>query len=518
MGSGLQRYSILIANRGEIAIRIARSIRELGWIPLGIYTNVDKKSLHRKYMVLDYQVSSYLDIDDIIKAAQELGADAIHPGYGFLSENPEFARRVKKAGLVFIGPSPESMELAGDKVQAKIVAEKAGIPTLPWMIVKDPSDIIEFAKEHGYPVLLKAVSGGGGMGIRLIRSDEEAEKLFEQATKEAENAFGDGRLYVEKFLDNPKHIEVQILSDGDNIIHLYERDCSVQRRHQKLIEEAPAIVLNNKEREQITSDAVKLMKYLGYVNAGTVEMLFDLKTRKHYFMEINARLQVEHPVTEMITGVDIVKQQLLIALENNLPLRQRDVVMHGHAIEVRINAENPISMMPSPGTIEEYIEPNGPGIRVDSGVTKGSVVPSEYNPLIAKLIAWAPSREEAIKRMIRALTEYTITGIETNILLLRNILEHDVFLKALHTTKFLDNHINDIISKIREWEIIQAIAISVVTLRSVNGFRSMIPAKSLKLKDKHRLLRFKRQAWFYWSALKSRVRRPRVRKPKIRKK
>ncbi len=504
-------YRVLVCNRGEIAIRIARSVRELGWTPLGVYTQLDKKSLHRRFMEEDYEITSYLEIDDIIEAALELGADAIHPGYGFLSENPLFAKRVVEKGLVFIGPTPEAMELAGDKARAKKAAEEAGVPTLPWRAVSSPEDVVEFAREHGYPVLLKAVGGGGGMGIRVVRSDNEAYDLFEQASIEALNAFGDNRLYVEKYLVDPKHIEVQVVGDGDRVIHLFERDCSVQRRHQKLIEEAPAPILSMEEREAITRDAVKLMEHIGYVNAGTVEFLFDPRTRKHYFIEINARLQVEHPVTEMVTGVDIVKQQLLVALEGRLDIKQRDIVLRGHAIEARVNAENPLTMMPSPGVITDYMEPSGPGIRVDSGVARGSIVPSEYNPLIAKVIAWGCCRSEAIERLKRALSEYTIAGVETNILLLKSILEHSIFASGEHTTRFLDKYMEEVVGRIREWERIHALALAIVSLRSVNGFRSMVPRIQSIEREPHRLKTLRRRAWIYWSMLRSRVSRRRRR-------
>ena len=506
----MKKYRVLIANRGEIAVRIARAVREAGHIPLGIYTSVDKKSFHRLFMEEDYEVSSYLDMDDIIEAAEELGADAIHPGYGFLSENPEFAEKVMKKNLVFIGATPKAMRIAGDKIMAKKIASEIGVPTLPWAIVKDPEDVKDFAKTYGYPAMIKAAGGGGGMGIRIVRSDEEVDNLFEQAEKEVENAFGDKRLYVEKYLENPKHIEVQILSDGDNVVHLFERDCSIQRRYQKIIEEAPAVILTPEERERITSDAVKLMREIGYTNAGTVEMLYDPKTRQHYFMEINARLQVEHPVTEMITGIDIVKEQLNIAFNNKLSFKQDDVKIHGHAIEARINAENPITMLPSPGTIIDYIEPSGPGIRVDSGVNKGYNVPAEYNPLIAKVIAWGSTRSEAIKRLLRALSEFTITGIETNILLLKHILSHPIFDTGLHTTRFLDEYLDEIKRNMLEEERIHAIALAIVTMKSSNGFRALLgPSVVGKVRSvySHRIQTLKRRAWAYWSILKSRVRR-----------
>ncbi|RLG90877.1 MAG: acetyl-CoA carboxylase biotin carboxylase subunit [Thermoprotei archaeon] len=510
---------IMIANRGEIAIRIARSIRELGYVPLGIYTSVDKNSLHRKFMSEDYEVSNYLDIDDVINAAIDLGADAIHPGYGFLSENPIFAKKVVEKGFIFIGPSPEVMELAGDKVRAKKKAVEAGVPTLPWMNVNDPKDIVEFAKDHGYPVMLKAVGGGGGMGIRIIRNSEEAEKYYEQARKEAENAFKDARLYVEPYIENPKHIEVQILGDGDNIIHLYERDCSIQRRHQKIIEEAPSPALTPQIRKSLTEDAVKLMKHIGYINAGTVEMLYDPKHKKYYFMEINARLQVEHPVTEFITGVDIVKQQIIIATEGVLTLKQRQISIRGHSIEARINAENPLTLMPSPGTITYYIEPSGPGVRVDSGVASNSFVPGEYNPLISKLIVWGSTRLEAINRMKRALNEYVISGIQTNIPLLKAIIEHPVFIKGKHTTRFLEKYWNDIEETIRKKEILHMAILITLAYKGNTKMRSKLISGSryaeyLNGIEHTRIESIKRRAWIYWALIRGRVSRKQLRRRK----
>lgn len=510
---------ILIANRGEIAIRIARSVKELGYIPVGIYTAEDKGSLHRKYMTEDVEVPSYLDIDEIINAAIELGADAVHPGYGFLSENPLFSKRVADKGFIFIGPPPEIMVLAGDKVKAKEMATKADVPTLPWMIANDPKDVLEFGREHGYPLMLKAAGGGGGMGIRIVRKKEDVERLFEQARKEAENAFKDPRLYVEPYIENPKHIEVQVLGDGDNHVHLYERDCSIQRRHQKIVEEAPSPVLNNNLRKTITEDAVKFVSYIKYVNAGTVEMLFDMKTKKHYFMEVNARLQVEHPVTEMITGIDIVKQQIIIATEGTLTLKQRRIKINGHSIEVRINAENPITLMPSPGIISAYNEPSGPGIRVDSGVTAGSYVSGEYNPLISKLIVWGTDRIEAINRLKRALNEYLITGIQTNIPLLKAIINHPVFVKGTHTTKFLEKYWKDIEEFIKKKEVLHMVILLALAIKGDSKIRSRIVSGSrfaayMNGIEHTRMESIKRRAWLYWAMLKGRVSRKRGRKKK----
>ncbi len=510
-------FRILIANRGEIAVRVARSVKELGYIPLGIYTRIDKGSVHRRFMVEDAEVASYLDMDEIIEAAIRLGADAIHPGYGFLSENPLFAEKVVKKGLIFIGPPPEIMRLAGDKVEAKKKAEEAGIPTLPFKTVEEPEDIEEFAEEHGYPLIIKAVGGGGGMGMRVVRNSDEIGDGLEQARKEAEAAFKDPRLYVEPYIENPKHIEVQILGDGDNIVHLFERDCSVQRRHQKIIEEAPAVILSAKERRAMLGDAVELMKHIGYVGAGTVEMLYDMRRKRHYFMEINARLQVEHPVTEMITGIDIVKQQIRIALEGYLSLRQRSIHMHGHSIEARINAENPITLMPSPGTVTRYLEPSGPGVRVDSGIAYGAVVPGEYNPLIAKLITWGIDRKEAINRLNRALNEYLILGIQTNIPLLKAIINNPVFRRGLHTTRFIEEQKEWFNNYIQRIEILHAAILTAVASKAsvkikskiISGtrFASYIDGTTHPHRES-----IKRKAWVYWVLLRSRVSRKKRRR------
>ncbi len=503
---------ILIANRGEIAIRIARSVRELGYIPLGIYTEQDSNSLHRRYMAEDARVSSYLDIDDIIRAAEKLGADAIHPGYGFLSENPEFARRVISKGFIFIGPPPEVMEIAGDKIGAKEKAREAGVPTLPWIIAEDPDDIREFARENGYPVMIKAAGGGGGMGIRIVRSEEEVDKLYEQARKEAENAFGDPRLYVEPYIERAKHIEVQILGDGEKVVHLYERDCSVQRRHQKIVEEAPAPALGPKVRESLLRDAVELAKHIGYVNAGTVEMIYDMRRRKYYFMEINARLQVEHCVTEMITGIDIVKEQIRIGFGDPISFNQEDIVPRGHSIEVRVNAENPLTLMPSPGVIKVYREPNGPGIRVDSGVSSGSEVSTEYNPLIAKLIVWGFNRSEALRRLERALNEYLIVGVQTNLPLLKAIIKHPVFRKGYHSTRFIDEHWSDLMASIRRREMLHTALVLAIAYKSSDKLRSkLISSTSYTMYTNGltdtRMAAIKRKAWIYWVRLRRGVRR-----------
>jgi pyruvate carboxylase subunit A len=503
-------FRIFIANRGEIAIRIARTALENGFVPIGIYTKEDEHSLHRKYLKEDREVSSYLDIEEIVEAAQELGADALHPGYGFLSENPEFAREVARRNIAFIGPSPSAMELSGDKLRAKEIASKLGIPTLPWMIVKDEKDVLEFAREHGFPLLVKAAGGGGGKGIRLLREGDDVGKVIEVASKEAEKAFKDPRIYVEPFLENVKHIEVQILGDGENIIHLFERECSVQRRFQKIVEEAPSPFLTNAERDLITKHAVELATAIRYTNAGTVEMLFDTSSRRYYFMEINARLQVEHPVTEMITGLDIVLKQIEITMYKVLDLKQSNISMRGHAIEARIYAENPLQEEPSTGVVKYYREPSGPGIRVDSSIEAGSKVSAEFDPMIAKLIAWGPDRRTAILRLERGLKEYIIDGILTNIPLLKEIIKHEEFVNGVYTTKLYSQNIDSFRKELEKR--IREEALLVTGLQELAGknIRKFIES-SRKSAEEHfeRIDKLKRKAWYYYISTRERLRKGR---------
>lgn len=501
-------FRIFIANRGEIAIRIARTALENGFVPIGVYTKEDEQSLHRKYLKEDKEVSSYLDIEEIVEAAQELGADALHPGYGFLSENPEFAREVARRNIAFIGPSPSAMELSGDKLKAKEVASRLGIPTLPWLIVKDEKDVMEFAREHGFPLLIKAVGGGGGKGIRLLRENDDVGKIIEIASKEAEKAFKDPRVYVEPFIENVKHIEVQILGDGENIIHLFERECSVQRRFQKIIEEAPSPFLTSVERDLITRHAVELATAIRYSNAGTVEMLFDMRSRRHYFMEVNARLQVEHPVTEMITGLDIVLKQIEITMYKVLDLKQSNISMRGHAVEARIYAENPLQEEPSTGIVRYYREPSGPGVRVDSSIETGSKVSAEFDPMIAKLIAWGPDRRTALLRLERGLKEFIIDGLLTNIPLVREIIKHGEFVNGVYTTKFYSQYADlfrrEVEKKIRE----EALVITGLQELAGKDVRKFLQS-SKKLAEEHgeSIDKLKRKAWYYYVSTRERLRK-----------
>ena len=507
----VKKYKVLIANRGEIAIRIARSVRELGWIPLGIYTSIDKKSLHRNFVFEDREVSSYLDIDEILEAAEKLEADIIHPGYGFLSENYEFAEKVLRKGLYFVGPMPETMKIAEDKVKIKEIAKKIGISTLPWKKVESVDDVIKFGEKYGYPVIVKARFGGGGRGIRIINSRNEIESMIEQAEKEVESTFKRTGLYVEKYIPKAKHIEVQIIGDNQKILHLFERDCSLQRRHQKILEEAPATVLTKSERERILKDGIRLMEQIKYTNAGTVEMLFDLDARKHYFMEINARLQVEHPVTELITGIDIVKQQLLISIGKEMKFGQDDIRVKGHAIEARVYAENPVTMMPSPGKITFYREPGGFGVRVDSGVKEGSYVPAEYESMISKVIVHDLDRRSALAKLKRALSEYRIVGISTNLPLLWIILDHPKLRSGLYTTDFFSREEEYLKKTIKEKEMLHAaVAAAVFYCLERRKFTSKIKERV----GEERVTSIKRRAWLYWMLLKRRLSRARARRKK----
>ncbi len=435
---------LLIANRGEIAVRIMRTAKEMGIKTVAVYSTADKNSLHVELadeaicIGPPKSLDSYLSIPNIMAAAEVTKADAIHPGYGFLSENPTFAKIVHASGIKFVGPPPEVIELSGDKLKAKEMAKQANVPMVPG---SDGAvalmDAKEIANEIGYPTVLKAAAGGGGRGIRIVRDDRELSETIQTAMSEAKSAFGDDRVYIEKFLTNPKHIEVQILSDGKNIITLGERECSIQRRHQKLIEEAPSNSINDKEREKLYQYAIAFAKEINYVGAGTVEFLYV--DGDSYFIEINARIQVEHPVTEMTTGIDIVKHQLLIADGESLNIDSKKP--KGYAIECRINAEDPVSFMPSVGAVEKLRLPGGFGIRVDTHLYQGYTVPQYYDSLLAKIIAYADTKEEAIKRMQRALEEAKIEGasLKSNIDLHKKILDTTEFKKSEHHVRFLES-------------------------------------------------------------------------------
>jgi acetyl-CoA carboxylase, biotin carboxylase subunit len=420
---------VLIANRGEVALRILRACREMGIATVAVHSTVDAEAMHVR--LADESVcvgpapakSSYLNAVAILAAAEITGAEAIHPGYGFLSENADFAQMVEEHGYTFIGPSPEHIRVMGDKVQAKITAKELGLPVVPGTngAVGSDAEAIAAAHDIGFPVLIKAVAGGGGRGMTVVRSDKELHESLRLARNEARAGFGDDRVYIEKFLDRPRHIEVQILGDGTDVVHLGERDCSLQRRHQKIVEEAPSPALSHATRARLGERAAAAMRELGYRSLGTIEFLYQ--DGEFYFIEMNTRLQVEHPVTELITGLDLVREQIRIADGGSLGLTQAEVRFEGHAIECRINAEDPRSLLPSPGKVTAYHPPGGPGVRIDSALYAGYTVPSHYDSLIAKLIVHDVDRAACIRRLERSLDEFVIEGIPSSIPLLRAIFE-----------------------------------------------------------------------------------------------
>jgi acetyl-CoA carboxylase biotin carboxylase subunit len=438
---------ILIANRGEIAVRIIRACREMGIATVAVYSDVDRAALHVRKSDEAYSIGpaaaaeSYLRTDKILDAAKRSGAEAIHPGYGFLSENPRFARACADAGLKFIGPSPLSMEMMGSKTRARQEMERAGVPVVPGTsrALASPEEGEKIAERIGYPVMLKAAAGGGGKGMRLVQTRQEFRSALAAAQSEAQRSFGDGEVYIEKAIINPRHIEMQILADEHgNTVWLGERECSIQRRHQKVLEEAPSPIVDLDMRRRMGEVAVKVAEAASYNNAGTIEFLVD--QQKHfYFLEMNTRLQVEHPVTELTTGLDLVHLQIRIAAGEKLPFKQSDVEIRGHAIECRIYAEDPNNnYFPSPGKITLLLSPSGPGIRRDSGMYEGWIVPLDYDPLLAKLIGYGTDRQQAIMRLQRALSEYFVVGIKTNISLFQQILGDADFQAEKLDTGYLD--------------------------------------------------------------------------------
>ncbi len=439
---------VLVANRGEIAVRLLRACRELGLGTVAVYSDADRTALHVRYADEAYHigpapsVQSYLRIEKIIAAAQEANVDAIHPGYGFLAENPAFARACRDAGLAFVGPSPESMESMGDKAAARRLAAGIGIPIVPGTDheVRDEEEAVSVAGQIGYPLLVKAAVGGGGKGMRTVYVAEELPFALVAARREAESAFGDGAIYLERLVEGARHIEFQILGDQHgNIVHLGERECSLQRRHQKLLEEAPSMALDEDLRSEMGDAAIALARAADYSNVGTVEFLLD-KQKNFYFLEMNTRLQVEHPVTELVTGVDIVKEQFRIASGRTLRYTQEDIKIKGWALECRISSEDPYDkFLPSAGRITALHEPTGPGVRLDSGIYEGFEVSLYYDPLISKLSVWGETRGEAILRMRRALEEYRIMGIKTNIPFHQQMMNHTEFIYGVFDTTFVEN-------------------------------------------------------------------------------
>lgn len=440
---------ILIANRGEIALRIMRSCREIGIATVAVYSEADRNAPFVRYA--DEAVcigpppsaQSYLNGKKIIEVCKQLKVDAIHPGYGFLSENASFARDVVKNGIIFIGPSAESMEMMGDKLSAKETAKKYNVPMVPGTegAVKDINEAKKVAAKIGFPVLIKASAGGGGKGMRVVEKESELDEEVKRASSEAQSAFGDGAVFIEKYVEKPRHVEIQILADSHgNTLYLFERECSVQRRHQKVVEEAPSTVLTPEIRKKMGECAINLAKACKYVGAGTVEFLVDA-AKNFYFLEVNTRLQVEHPVTEMITGVDLVKEQIKIAKGEKLSFKQEDLKINGHSIEVRVYAEDPVNnFLPDIGKLISYAIPQGIGIRVDDGFEEDMDIPIYYDPMIAKLISYGKDRGEAIDRMIRAINEYSIIGVETTLPFCKFVLQHDAFVSGDFDTHFVKKY------------------------------------------------------------------------------
>ncbi len=441
---------ILIANRGEIAVRIAKTCREMGIATVAVYSHPDRAGVHVGAADEAYALEgvtsgeSYLRIDKIIAIAQQCGADAIHPGFGFLSENAKFAEACAEAGIIFIGPKPDAIRAMGDKIIAKDTLGKAGVPCVPGWSGKTDLSIDELntiCADVGYPVLIKAAAGGGGKGMRVVSNAKELPAAFEAAQREANAAFGDARVFVEKYVERARHIEFQIFGDTHgNVVHLFERECSIQRRHQKIVEESPSVALDDDLRARMGAAAVTAAQAINYVNAGTVEFMLD-DAGNFYFLEVNTRLQVEHPVTEMVTQLDLVRLQIDIAAGKPLPFKQEDLIQRGHAMEVRVYAEDAArGFLPSTGTIEAYAEPRGANVRVDSGVTAGTEVTVHYDPMLSKLIVWGPDRRTAIDRMVTALRGYCILGITTNVEFLAAVVDHPQHRSGAIYTRFLDDH------------------------------------------------------------------------------
>lgn len=440
---------ILVANRGEIALRVMKTARKMGIKTVAIFSTVDRNAPHVKYADEAVRVGeapsnqSYLLGDKIIEVAKERGADGIHPGYGFLSENAEFAEKVEQNGITWIGPGSKAIRIMGSKLAAKDAVKDYDIPMVPGIdeAITDPERAKKIAAEIGFPILIKASAGGGGKGMRIVEKEKELEDQMKRAISEAESAFGDGSVFIEKYIGSPRHIEIQVLADthGNNL-HLFERECSIQRRHQKVVEEAPSVILDEELRQKMGEAAVKVAKACDYVGAGTVEFLLD-ENRNFYFLEMNTRLQVEHPVTELITGIDLVEQQIKVARGEAMKFSQQELKISGHAVELRVYAEDPLEdFMPSVGTLEKYRGPSGEGVRLDDGFEEGMEVPIYYDPMLAKLITYGKTREEAIQRMLQAIQEYEVKGVSTTLPFGKFVFEHEAFRSGNFDTHFVKKY------------------------------------------------------------------------------
>ena len=465
---------LLVANRGEIALRVMRSAREMGIATVAVYSEADAGAPFVRFA--DEAVcigpppsrESYLRIDKLVEVCRKLKVDAVHPGYGFLSENGAFATALEKAGVLFVGPSPKAMEVMGDKLAAKEAVKAFGVPLVPGTegAVSDPKEALAVAKTIKFPILIKAAAGGGGKGMRIVEDEAGLQEGLDRAISEAKNAFGDGSVFIEKYVEGPRHIEVQVLADTHgNVLYLFERECSVQRRHQKVVEEAPSAVLTPEMRKRMGEAAVNVARSVDYVGAGTVEFLLDANG-DFYFMEMNTRLQVEHPVTELITGLDLVKEQLKVAMGEKLGFTQDDLKIHGHAIEVRVYAEDPSNnFLPDIGTLQTYRRPEGPGVRVDDGFEEGMTIPIHYDPMISKLIVHGADRDEAIARMARAIDDYAIRGVETTLPFCRYVMGHEAFRSGNYDTHFVRDHFTPEVLEGRDPEEAMAAALVAAVLR-----------------------------------------------------
>ncbi|NOS94252.1 MAG: acetyl-CoA carboxylase biotin carboxylase subunit [Cyclobacteriaceae bacterium] len=442
-------HKLLVANRGEIALRIMRSAKEMGIQTVAVYSEIDRNAMHVRFADEAYCIGpapsseSYLRMDKIIEAAKKSGANAIHPGYGFLSENEDFADLVKESGLIFVGPSGDSMRTMGSKLAAKEAVSKFNVPLVPGTStpITNVDEAKAIAKKIGYPILIKASAGGGGKGMRVVENETEFQNQMERAISEATASFGDGAVFIEKYIAKPRHIEFQVFGDQHgNVVHLFDRECSIQRRHQKVVEEAPSPVLTPELRKKMGEAAVNAAKAAKYYNAGTIEFILD-EDMSFYFLEMNTRLQVEHPVTEMITGLDLVKLQIKIAEGEKLPFTQDQLTIHGHAIEVRVCAEDPTNnFLPDIGTLHTYRRPQGHGVRVDDGFEEGMTIPVQYDPLLAKLIVYAETRELAMDKMVRAIADYEITGVATTLGFGAFVMKHEAFRSGNFNTRFIENY------------------------------------------------------------------------------
>lgn len=477
---------LLVANRGEIAVRVMRSAKEMGIRTVAVYSDIDRTALHVRYADEAYCIGpapsaqSYLSADSILSAAMQCGADAIHPGYGFLSENADFARRCADAGIAFIGPSPEAINAMGDKLRARQAMIKAGVPVVPGTTegIKTIEEAVKTAEEIGFPVMVKASAGGGGKGMRLVKSKSELTSAIRASKSEAKSAFGDDTVYIEKYIQSPHHIEFQIIADKHgNTVHLFERECSVQRRHQKVVEETPSPLLTPTVRAEMGEKAVAAAKAVNYYGAGTIEFIVgdDLS---YYFLEMNTRLQVEHPITERVVGIDLVKEQIKIAQGEKLSFGQGDLRQFGHAIECRIYAEDPDNgFMPSPGVIKHLTEPMGTGVRHDGYVYEGYEIPIYYDPMISKLIVWGQDRHEAIQRMKSALHSYKITGVKTNLRFLERIMQNSVFKSGKYNTHFIEENKEELLSRTQCNMVCEDVAILAAFIDYINAIENVGPTR-----------------------------------------